>query len=133
MSHRPKHVDQLTSLDRALRYARSHLGADITAQRLLILINVFLHEGLSQSELLARLDSASTTALSRNLAELSDWTPRKTPGLGLIELRSDRFNLRRKQVYLSPKGKRFLQNWLSHMRTAKRSALRSDGIEKMRS
>ena len=107
--------NQISWLNTTLRHARKELGADITAQRLLILINVFLNEGLSQGELLRQLDSTSATALSRNLAELSDWTPRKVEGPGLIELRADRFNLRRKQVFLTGKGHAFIQSWLTAM------------------
>lgn len=115
MDDRNRDLCLLRSLDQTLRLARAKLGADITVQRLLILIGVFLHEGLSQNELLRLLDSTSTTALSRNLAELSGWTSRKTKGLDLIVLRSDPLNLRRKQVYLTGKGKRFLKTWISHI------------------
>ena len=99
----------LSQLDRTMRYARSRLGADITIQRLLILLNVYLHEGLSQKELLAQLDATSVTALSRNLADLSAWTTKKQPGPGLIELRVDPMNLRRKTIHLTPKGRRLLR------------------------
>lgn len=107
------HVDEvaqaLAQLDRTMRYARAKLGADITIQRLLILINVYLHEGLSQKELLSRLDATSVTALSRNLADLSAWTTRKQPGPGLIELKADPMNLRRKTVHLTAKGRRLIK------------------------
>ena len=95
-------VQALAQLDRTMRYARSRLGADITIQRLLILLNVYLHEGLSQKELLTQLDATSVTALSRNLADLSAWTTKKQPGPGLIELRADPMNLRRKTIHLTP-------------------------------
>lgn len=103
---------KLKTLDAALRFARSELSADITAQRLLILICVFFNEGLSQRELLSKLDSTSITALSRNLAEMSEWTPRKVPGPGLVELRPEPMNLRIKRVYLTAKGNRFVRRWL---------------------
>ena len=102
-------VQALSQLDRTMRYARSRLGADITIQRLLILLNVYLHEGLSQKELLAQLDATSVTALSRNLADLSAWTTKKQPGPGLIELRVDPLNLRRKTIHLTAKGRRLLR------------------------
>ena len=86
----------LERLDTTMRMARAKLGPDITIQRLLILINVYLNEGLSQSELLQRLDSTSVTALSRNLADLSAVTTKKRRGPGLIALRVDPMNLRRK-------------------------------------
>jgi len=105
-------VAQLYALDQALRFARSHLTADVTAQRLLILLCVFFNQGLSQRELLTKLDSTSITALSRNLADLSSWTTRKTEGPGLIELRNDPMNLRIKRVYLTRKGERFVRKWV---------------------
>ena len=79
----------------------------------LILICVFFNEGLSQRELLAKLESTSITALSRNLADLSAWTTRKTEGPGLIELRADPMNLRVKRVYLTSAGQRFMRRWLA--------------------
>ena len=103
----------IVALDRALRFARARLSPDITAQRLLILIGVYLHEGLSQRELLNHLDSTSITALSRNIADLSSLTTRKTPGPGLLELRSDPLNLRVKRIFLTRKGRSFVKQWLS--------------------
>lgn len=103
----------LVKLNQLLRLVRSRLGPDITVQRLLILVNVYLNEGLSQNELLQRLDMTSVTALSRNLAELSDLTPRKQPGPGLIELRSDSLNLRKKRIFLTEQGREFLSELMS--------------------
>lgn len=103
---------RLVALDRALRFARSELTVDVTAQRLLILISVFFNQGLSQRELLTKLDTTSITALSRNLADLSAWTTRKTEGPGLIELRPDPMNLRIKRVFLTDKGKDFVRRWI---------------------
>ena len=102
---------EMQQLERALRFARTNLSPDITAQRLLILIGVYFHEGLSQRELLNFLDSTSITALSRNIADLSTLTTRKTKGPGLIELQTDPLNLRIKRVFLTPKGKRFMKRW----------------------
>ncbi len=104
---------QLRAFDAALRFARRELSADVTAQRLLILINVYFNQGLSQRELLERLDSTSITALSRNLADLSAWTTRKSEGPGLIELRGDPMNLRVKRVYLTRRGEGFVRRWLA--------------------
>ena len=106
-------IDDLELLDRALRFARKNLSPDVTAQRLLILIAVYFHEGLSQRELLKHLDSTSITALSRNLADLSAMTTRKVPGPGLLELRTDPLNLRIKRVFLTSRGKRFVRRWLT--------------------
>ena len=111
--HDKQATDHLELLDRALRFARKNLSPDITAQRLLILIAVYFHEGLSQRELLNHLDSTSITALSRNLTDLSAMTTRKVPGPGLLELRTDRLNLRIKRVFLTTRGKRFVRRWLA--------------------
>ena len=106
-------LDQLHVLDRALRFARAELSPDVTAQRLLILICVYFNQGMSQRELLSKLDSTSITALSRNLADLSEWTTRKTEGPGLIELRPDPMNLRVKRVFLTKAGTGFVRRWLA--------------------
>ena len=102
---------EMQQLEKALRFARENLSPDITAQRLLILIGVYFHEGLSQRELLNFLDSTSITALSRNIADLSALTTKKLPGPALLELRIDLQNLRVKRVFLTSKGKRFMKRW----------------------
>lgn len=102
----------LRAIDRALRFARHKLSPDITVQRLLILIAVYFHEGLSQRELLRHLELTSITALSRNIADLSRITTKKLPGPGLLELRTDPLNLRVKRVFLTTKGKRFMEKLL---------------------
>jgi DNA-binding MarR family transcriptional regulator len=92
-------------LDQLLVAARQKLGPDVTVLRLHILLNVYLHEGCSQNELLFLLDVTSVTALSRNLADLSTLTSSKRLGPGLIELRPDTMNLRRKTIHLTRKGR----------------------------
>lgn len=106
-------TSEIQRLEKALRFARSNLSADITAQRLLILIGVYFHEGLSQRELLGFLDSTSVTALSRNIADLSSLTTKKLPGPGLLELRTDPLNLRVKRVFLTQRGRRFMKRWFA--------------------
>lgn len=115
MKAKPADIQKLQALDWALRYARAKLSPDITAQRLLILICVYFNEGLSQRELLVKLDGTSITALSRNLADLSALTTRKQPGPDLLEQRSDPMNLRLRRVYLTSKGRKFVQQWLKAM------------------
>lgn len=95
----------LGRFERTLRRARRQLGPDVTIQRVLILLNVYMNEGLSQSELRTQLDATSATALSRNLADLSAWTSRKQTGPGLLELRTDPMNLRRKTIHLTETGR----------------------------
>ncbi|MEJ2534688.1 MAG: hypothetical protein P8008_04305 [Gammaproteobacteria bacterium] len=95
----------LKALGRALCLVRARVAPDITAQRLAILLAVANHEGLSQRELLQRLEGTSITALSRNLADLSSLTSRKQAGPGLVELRTDPMNLRVKRVHLTERGR----------------------------
>ncbi len=104
--------NNLVKLNQLLRFVRTSLGSDITVQRLLILVNVYLNEGMSQNELLSNLDSTSVTALSRNLADLSSVTSQKKSGPGLIELKVDMMNLRKKRIYLTEKGRNFLTELL---------------------
>lgn len=106
-------IRYLGLLERALRFARKNLSADVTAQRLLILLAVYFHEGLSQRELMNYLESTSITALSRNLADLSSLTTKKAAGPGLLELRTDPMNLRVKRVFLTRKGRSFVKRWLA--------------------
>lgn len=115
----------LEALDQALRLVRARVAPDITAQRLLILLAVHFHEGLSQRELLDWLDSTSITALSRNLADLSALTSRKTEGPGLIELRVDPMNLRVKRVYLTRKGKRLVADLAAALENRRQGLLNS--------
>ena len=103
----------LSQLGTALNFARRRISPDVTAQRLAILLCVYFNEGLSQRELLEKLEATSVTALSRNLADLSALTTRKSPGPDLLELRSDPMNLRIKRVYLTPKGRDLLVDWVS--------------------
>lgn len=111
----PLERQQFAVLDSGLRYARAQIGPDVTVQRLLILINVYLHEGLSQNELLLKLDSTSIPALSRNLADLSKRTSRKTVGPNLVQMKTDPDNLRKKRIFLTAKGRRFLIGMIQRM------------------
>lgn len=105
----------LNSLARGLALTRKELGPDITVLRLSILLCAHANEGVSQRELLAHLDQVSVTALSRNLADLSALSARKTPGLDLIELRSDPMNLRIKRVHLTDRGRKFVTRLVKTM------------------
>ena len=104
-SNAASHPSAIGPLAEHLRRARRELGADATLLRLSILLTVHAHEGRSQNELRALMEATSTTALSRNLADLSTLTSRKAPGPGFVELRADPMNLRRKTVHLTAAGR----------------------------
>lgn len=98
----------LLALHHALGVVRHTVAPDITVQRLMILLSVYAHEGLSQRELVETVEGCSITALSRNLADLSRLTSKKRPGPGLVESRSDPMNLRLRRIYLTPRGRRLV-------------------------
>lgn len=104
-------ADEPTQLLDFLRFARDNIAPDVTVQRVLVLLSIARHPGLSQSELSAQLPGISTTAMSRNIADLSERTSRKCGGPGLVRLEQDPRNLRRKRVFLTPKGRRLIRRW----------------------
>ena len=106
---------QPTDLIDSLRYARDQIAPDVTVQRLLVLLTVARYPGLSQTELGRHLPGISTTAMSRNLADLSERTSQRRVGPGLIELKTDPENLRRKRVRLTARGKQLLRGWQKTM------------------
>jgi DNA-binding MarR family transcriptional regulator len=61
------------------------------------IMDVSKHLGISQS------------SASRNISALSDWHYKKKPGLGLVETVVDPMEMRRKNVILTPKGKRLIE------------------------
>ena len=107
--------DDPTQMLDFLRFARDNIAPDITVQRVLVLLSIARHPGLSQSELSATLPGISTTAMSRNIADLSDRTSQKRGGPGLVRLQQDPGNLRRKRVYLTAKGRRLIKRWSQTM------------------
>ena len=111
-------TDYLALLDRALRFARKNLSPDIPAQRLLLL-NA------------PHFDSTSSTALSRNMADLSAMTTRKVPGPDLLELRTDPLNLRIKRVFLTSRGKRFVRRWLAETAGKKTAGTKTSAASPM--
>lgn len=100
-----------TELIDFLRFARDNIAPDVTVQRVLVLLSVARNPGLSQAELGKVLPGISVTALSRNIADLSSRTSQKQPGPGLVELRPDPASLRRKRVFLTDRGRRFMKRW----------------------
>lgn len=100
-----------TDLIDFLRFARDNIAPDVTVQRVLVLLSIARYPGLSQSELGKVLPGISVTALSRNIADLSLRTSQKQPGPGLVELRPDPNSLRRKRVFLTDRGRRFVKRW----------------------
>lgn len=63
--------------------------------------------------------------ISRALSSLGPKTPRKMPGLGLLEFRPDYEDMRRKPVVLTTKGRRLLEKLAQALDAAPTTALES--------
>ncbi|GGD03612.1 MarR family transcriptional regulator [Pyruvatibacter mobilis] len=89
------------------------LEPDIQAQTIMTFLMAARKEGVGMREMQDHLGVARST-MSRNVGILSSTGYRKgVPGFGLIEAREDPEDRKAKQVYLTPKGRRFLENLLS--------------------
>jgi len=84
------------------------LDDNIPAQTLSVFLAVAKNEGIGIGELATKCGLADSSA-SRNVAALSDWHWLKRPGLGLVEVRSDRMDVWKKTVWLTPKGKKLAE------------------------
>lgn len=90
------------------------LDGEMTVHQMLSLLWVALNEGRTQRDLRAALDLPSSTA-SRNLAALSKVHRLGKEGLGLIEWVEDPEDRRAKLIYLSPKGRAFVNQILGDL------------------
>lgn len=73
-----------------------------------ILLEVAGTEGLSISQL-AEKTGLALSSTSRNVAAMSDWHWLKRPGLGILEKGTDRMDLTKRTVTLSPKGEKLVE------------------------
>ena len=92
-----------TKLVRALDLFRE-LNPDMSVQTIMVLLTVVMHEGCTIKEIKDRVGFSYASA-SRNVAALSKWHRLKRPGYDLVEATADPYELRRKLVKLTPKGK----------------------------
>lgn len=96
----------LRTLTSVLSRFRSE-DAEMPIQQMVVLLWVASNEGKTQRELRASLDMASSTS-SRNLAALSKVHRLGKEGLGLIDFIDDPLDRRAKQLWLTPKGRAFI-------------------------
>lgn len=85
------------------------IDGDMPVQQMVVLAWVGLNEGKTQRDLRAALDMASSTS-SRNLAALSKVHRLGKAGLGLIDWIENPEDRRAKLIYLTPKGKVFINS-----------------------
>jgi DNA-binding MarR family transcriptional regulator len=64
-------------------------------------------EGLTVSEYAERAGT-SQTVMTRHLLDIGQMTRTREPGLGLVQHKTDPMDMRKHQVYLTPKGKALL-------------------------
>jgi DNA-binding MarR family transcriptional regulator len=87
-------------------------------QQLACFLAIAHREGQSIVELSRSLGLAQSSA-SRNVSSLSDWDWEKRPGLDLVETKVDPLELRKKQVVLTSKGRRLVEQIESIFREGK--------------
>lgn len=92
--------------------ALKEMDADMPVQQMVILTTIALNEGKTQAELLATLDIPNST-MSRNIAALSSLDRLNKPGLGLIMWVDHPTDRRAKHLWLTPKGRNFLSQYLA--------------------
>lgn len=83
-------------------------------QTLSVLLDIARHPKTSVNEISTRTGLAQSSA-SRNVAALSDRHWLKRPGLGMVELVLNPEDIRRKDINLTAKGERFIQQIVSQM------------------
>lgn len=88
------------------------LDDTMPVQMLAVLLQVALAEDSGEPMSLTQLAEAlhmGQSSVSRNVATLSEWSWQKKPGLSLVETRIDLMELRRKNVGLTPKGRKLIE------------------------
>jgi DNA-binding MarR family transcriptional regulator len=84
------------------------LDAEMQMPQAVTLLTIALHEGVSLSDL-TELTSQSTSSASRNVASLSLVHRKGRAGHGLVINKEDPEERRRKQHFLTTKGRAFVQ------------------------
>jgi len=97
----------ITKLSDALRQFQT-LDAEMQLPQAITLLTIALNEGISLTDLSERTQQ-STPSASRNVAALSNTHRKGKPGHGLVISKEDPLERRRKQHWLTPKGRAFLR------------------------
>jgi DNA-binding MarR family transcriptional regulator len=96
---------------KALRFQRKQ-GDLLTAQALQILLNVAIQPGITMQEL-QKPTGLNISSVSRNLTALGKYHRLGKLGLDFAECVQDPNERRRMIAFLTPKGREFLQDYLS--------------------
>lgn len=106
----------VTSLTRALLLVEElrKIGADMPVSYVAALLRVAEEEGVSQTVLMRRIGSNKST-IQRIVNRLTDRGDGGAEGYGVAETRVAPHDARIRQVYLTPKGRRFVASLLRHL------------------
>lgn len=101
-----KYTNELSQVSRLLKAARAMIADEVTVQKLDTLLQACLHpDGIEQGTLLEKA-KLSRSATSKNVADLSKITSRKTPGPDLLESVIDPMNRVIRTIRVTPNGER---------------------------
>lgn len=92
-----------------LRPFTKEVRHDMPLQLVLTFLSVARYPGKSVQEY-AEMEGVSKSVMSRHLLDLGDRNRKMEPGFGLVTARPHPMELRRHEVYLSPKGKELLHS-----------------------
>lgn len=98
----------LAQILKLLRAVRKHIDPDITVQRLQVLLEIAMAGEIDQGALSKRVDQTQS-AVSKNVANLSDITATKRKGPGLVRRDIDPMRMTNRILSLTDKGKSTLQ------------------------
>jgi DNA-binding MarR family transcriptional regulator len=102
---------KLRALVHILDYFQNH-APQIPASMIEAFFLVAMNEGCSLKEVV-ELSGKPQSTISRHLLDLGEFNRNKEPGLGLVAWRISPEELRRKEYYLTPKGKGILRRVLA--------------------
>lgn len=94
-------------LNQFLRELRLSIKDNMTIQELQVLLLAFSEPGVSQRQIEDRA-LQRTTSVSKNVADFSHLTSRKSPGPGLLQAHQDPMNLRVRLVRPTPHGSKVM-------------------------
>lgn len=102
---------KLRALVHILDYFEDH-APQIPASMIEVFLLVAMNEGCSLRDIV-ELSGKPQSTMSRHLLDLGERNRRMEPGLGLVAWRTCPSELRRKEYYLTPKGRGLLKKILS--------------------
>ena len=98
-------LDKLMSLTRRLREVEDTFNAN----DLYALVYIAQNEGCTMDELIVRMETLAASSVSRICSRLGDYSP-ITKGHGYVTMLIHPEDARRRSMYLTPAGKRFVQS-----------------------